>query len=348
MGKRYGQWEVVKSLDEGGQGHVFLVRNVVRKTASQFVLKRLKNVDNPVRRQRFEREVAVTKSLSHPNILRIIDEDLHNQQPYYVAEYCEGGSLGDGKNLESLRGNIAKTANALLPIVDALVTAHKAGIVHRDVKPPNILFRKDGTPVMGDFGICFTEQGTLLTLSDEAMGALNFVAPEMESGMHGEPTDRTDVYSLGKVLYWTLSGGRIFGREDHRRNSLVDLLNDQRFEHVHMPLDRMIVEQPSGRLSSDEIKEELLMVESLVSGNYAPLRPSIGIKCRFCGIGSYQRYATSRNPDNPAGYHDGKMKNELGWEPTGVSDVRVLRCSHGGHIEAFQFDGIKARDWWKK
>jgi serine/threonine protein kinase len=85
------------------------------------------------------------------------------------------------------------------------------------MKPSNILLRADGTPVLGDFGICHLEGDERVTMTDKAMGARDYTAPEMESGgrrRFGGPSDKTDVYGLGKVLYWMFLGGRnVFTRE---------------------------------------------------------------------------------------------------------------------------------------
>ena len=86
-----------------------------------------------------------------------------------------------------------------------------------------------------------------------------------------------------------LSGGSIFGRKDHRATPLTGLLGERRWEHVHLVLDKVVVEKPSGRLSLNEFRRELQEVRDLVMGNYAPLTPSIDIECRFCGLGRYQR-----------------------------------------------------------
>ena len=182
-----------------------------------------KNVADKNRRARFQREVAVTQSLNHPNILRVVDHDLNAERPYFVAEYCKNLAL-ESFARDQYRGNIQNSLSILIPIIDALVEAHRVKVVHRDVKPANILIREDGSPVIADFGICSAEDGESLTESDEGVVSRNFIAPEMESGQHdlGEPSDRTDVYNLGKVIYWMLSGGRTFARERHRSSSLVN------------------------------------------------------------------------------------------------------------------------------
>jgi serine/threonine protein kinase len=274
--KKYGCWEIEESIGEGGQAHVFLVTDTDQLCTGRFVLKRLKN-DN--RKHLFEREIRALQELQHPNILRIEDFDLSGSDPYYVAEYCERASLSK-IGADKFKGNIDNTATVLVPITQALCKAHSLGIIHRDVKPQNILIRADGSSVLADFGICHMDGLERVTLTDEAMKPINYIAPEMESGRRfGKPTDKTDAYSLGKVLYWMLSGGLIFARENHRDVSLTEVLNDQGFEHIHMLLDRVLIENPAQRISATDFLTGLTQARSLISGHFAPLKPSIGIRC---------------------------------------------------------------------
>jgi len=337
-----------KTVGEGGQAQVSIVQDTRNEYTGQWALKRLKNIDDPRAKERFGQEVNAVQQINHPNILKIIHSDLTAEKPYFVAEYCERGSL-QKTGASRYKGDIVATREVLLPILDALVAAHKAGVVHRDVKPANILIRADGTPVIGDFGICFVKGGERFTLSNEGIGSRNFIAPEMESGQHdlGEPSNRTDVYSLGKVIYWMLSGGNEFAREDFR--SLVDLLRDQRFEHVHRLLEQMLVMDPTKRIESHEVKEKLETTCSLVEGDFAPLAPSLAIRCRFCGLGKYERFAVydAGDPSKSRQYPDGTSR--LGLYPVAPgTNVRCLRCSHCGHVEWFQFTGIKNTTWWDK
>jgi len=343
-----GRWRRVRSLPEGGQGHLFIVEDTTGEFAGQLVQKRLKNVDDQDRRKRFEDEVAVVRSLDHPNVLRVMYSDLTAERPYFIAEFCERGSLQETGALRFM-GNIQTTAATLLPIIDALVAAHNAGVIHRDVKPANILIRKDGTAVIGDFGICFKEGERHLTLSNEGMGSRNFIAPEMESGQHhlGNPSELTDVYSLGKVIYWMLSGGKEFAREEFR--PLADLLKDQRLGHVDALLTQMVVREPAKRLRSQDVREKLQVTVSLVEDGAALLAPSTGIVCRFCGLGKYQRFAAydAGDPSKSTAYPEGT--SQLGLYPVAPStNIRCLRCPHCGHIEWFQFGGIENPSWWEK
>jgi len=142
-----------------------------------------------------------------------------------------------------------------------------------------------------------------------------------------------------------IAGGRKVDRESHRGTWLVELLGDDRFEHVHMLLDRMVSYEPKQRLKSDDVGPELLKVLSLVEGNYAPLKASMGIRCRFCGIGNYERWSsfdstvsTRTMPLEPI--------SKFGLQNYAAANLRVLRCSHCGHVEFFQFESIKPPHWW--
>jgi Protein kinase domain len=348
MPKAYGaKWKPLgRTLGEGGQSRIQLVEDITGNLPGQYALKLLKSIGSSQARARFKGEVDATQRISHPHVLAIYDADLESATPYYVAEFCEGESLlkaGAG----AFRGDLKQALSVLLPILDALTTAHSAGIIHRDIKPANILFRSDGTPVLGDFGICYLEGGEPVTLSNEAVGSRYYLAPEMEAGNRGlgEPSDKTDVYSFGKVLFWMLSGGKKFERENHRGTSLVELLGDQRFEHVHMLLDRMVTYEPKQRLKSTELRTELLSVVSLVDGNYSPLKPSMGIRCRFCGIGKYEKWSSFDSTD-PKRAMPLQPISKLGLQNYAGANFRILRCSHCGHADIFQFESIKAPNWW--
>ncbi len=333
MGRKYGRWEVIGSVGEGGQAHLFRVLDSTKAVSGERVLKRLKNVE---RKDLFDREIRAITGLQHPNILRIDDYELVGDSPYYVAEHCERGSLAK-VGADRFRGDVRASLEALLPIVDALNAAHRTGVIHRDVKPPNILFRADGTPVLADFGICHVDGDRLVTLTDEAMGSVNYIAPEMESGRRlGPPTDVTDVYSLGKVLFWMISGGHIFGREDHRGRPLPEILGGQQFEHIHLLLDEMVVEDPRRRIPMRLLKTRLQEMEALVMGDFAPLKPSIGLRCRFCGLGTYVKHIGPKE----------QRVSRIGLQNIAGTDVRALVCTRCGHLEIFDFGATTDKTWW--
>jgi len=337
---KYGRWRIVKSLDEGGQAWVYLVTDSRSEKPGHFALKRLRD---PSRVDLFEREVKVTQRLRHPNIIRVEDLGVVGDRPYYVMEYCERGSL-ETVGGSSFRADLNQALAILKPICSALFQAHKEGIFHRDIKPSNILLRKDGTPVLADFGICYLDEDDhRRTMTDRAMGARDYTAPEMESGGRrrlGGPSDKTDVYGLGKVLYWMLSGGAMFSREEHRSAHLADLLDEQRWEHVHTLLERVLTEKPSERLTVEQFMEGVRQVRHLVMGDFAPLKPSIGITCRFCGLGKYG--CLGKSPTDKVVILRSTDPSLLGQ----IAHVNLMVCNNCGHVELFDFH--RTSSWWSK
>jgi serine/threonine protein kinase len=316
------RWRFVRNIGGGGQGSVVLVSDESGAVPGEVALKRLTNADSAERRARFERETTALEALNHPNILKIHHKQLqppNGEKPFFVAEYCSGESLQD-RSRESLRDNVATAAAVLLPIVRGLEAAHGKAIFHRDCKPANILFRADGTPVLGDFGICYVDDGKLVTLSDEGMGSKNFIAPEMESGGTGDVSEAVDVYSLAKVLYWMVSGGRVFAREDHRAraNNLASSIERQRFEHVHMFLDKFLQADSQKRKSLSDFRRGLEELVMLVDGDFAPLMPNkSGFSIPEAGL------------QVAAGYY-----------------VVAMWCDHCGHIQSFNLRASSYREWW--
>jgi serine/threonine protein kinase len=341
MAKVYdNRWRFIRNLAAGGQGSIALVSDDSGVLPGELALKRLINADSPERRARFERETKALDSLDNPNILKIHHKQLDppvGEKPFFVTEYCSGGSLQE-RGAGPFKDDVVETAIVVLPIVRALEAAHKAGVFHRDCKPANILFRANGTPVLGDFGICYAEDGALVTLSEEGIGSKNFIAPEMESGGSGEMSEGVDVYSLAKVLYWMLSGGRTLGRENHRAgaNNLASSLDRQRFEHVHRFLDAYLQPDPRNRRTLSDFRRDLEELTMLVDGDYAPLSPSLRIRCRFCGLGTYQR---SKN-------QPGFSVPEAGIGVAHGYYVVAMWCDHCGHIQSFNLKASGYREWW--
>jgi hypothetical protein len=249
MAKKFGKWVVKDSLSGGGQSDTFRVYEEGNEAGGYYVLKVLKNLDNVKRRQRFRSEVRVASRLSHPNLIRVIDADLDFEKPYHVTEYCSGGSLSPA----ILQGKtLTERLTLFQSICKGVAYAHAHGVVHRDLKPLNIFIRADGTPVVGDFGLCFlNEDGQRFTVLEEAVGPRLYMAPELESGRAETVGPVSDVYSLGKVLYWILAT-RIFAREQHRElayNLAIDPIFPE-LTLVYELLDRTITTNPTGRLQN--------------------------------------------------------------------------------------------------
>ena len=254
MASKYGDWEVVSSLGEGGQAHTFRVRNI--KDNREGVVKRLKNADSQARLQRFRHEAEAAKALDHPGIPRMLDLDLEDPGPYIVFEYRKG------RNLEQYveeKHSPLEILEIMLKVHEVMAYVHSKGSCHRDLKPKHVIIEENGHVGIIDFGLVYFENHARVTMVEEAVGSFRYMAPELEDGL-GSVSLSCDVYSLGKMLYFALSGGREFNREKHRANgfNLVQIMSDQRYEQVNIILDRMINADPSGRYpNAGEVIPEL-------------------------------------------------------------------------------------------
>jgi serine/threonine protein kinase len=343
MPTTYGdRWQVIESLGEGGQAHTFLVTDIRGEGKTRYVLKRLKNID---RLARFRREIEAIRSLSHPHIIQLIDFDLDADRPYLVTEYCSGGSLS--KAGPFWHGSPSKAFEIFQDVCEAVAYAHAQGIIHRDLKPDNIFLRAEqGPAVVGDFGICYLEEdGTRVTITEEAVGPRYFMAPELEDGRVDDVSPKSDVYSLGKLLYWLLSGGKVFSREKHRETKwdLKDQnpssalgWNNVYMEHANRLLDRMIVSSPRERFNVENVLILARQAVRLIEKEFNPIARNIGQRCTYCGQGVYVLRA-----ENNAGARN------FGFTPTGAPVWRIFTCSLCGHVQVFRVDMAEQKDWWE-
>ena len=191
---------------------------------------------------------------------------------------------------------VLKVLEVFRQICAGAAYAQSNGFFHRDIKPDNIYFRVDGTAVLGDFGICFADDddGKRLTLTEEVAGSRFYCAPELRDGRlkSGIPVEAADVYSLGKVLYWMLSGGTIFDREEHRQEEYKLGKHDPgnpAYELVNQLLDSTIVQDWTKRVLGAE--QLLARVEGLIqvvrAGGHA-ITLAVPHRCMFCAQGEYK------------------------------------------------------------
>ncbi len=198
-----GRYELVRPLGHGAMATVDLVRDVDldRPVALKQLAENLA-CDEELR-QRFLREARLAARLSHPNVVRVFDVGEDGGRPFIAMEYVEGETLAD---LVARRGRlpVAEAATLGVQICAGLAAAHAAGLVHRDVKPQNLLLGTDGVLKLGDFGIAVGYGGTRLTLAGTVLGTAGYLAPEQARGE--EVTAAADIYAVGAVLYELLTG----------------------------------------------------------------------------------------------------------------------------------------------
>lgn len=280
-----GKWHIVRSLDPGYQGEVFLV--TAPDHVGHGVLKRL-----PLRRRdphkaqiRFLREIAILNSLKHPCIVRTLGASTKGDDPWLVTEFAPFGSMND--QVATLAGDPWRCLRVARDLAAALGAAHSKGIIHRDVKPKNILFFSLDRPVVADFGIAHDADATSITSANERVGARGYAPPEWETG-HIQPTAAFDVYSLGKLIYFMLSGGVCPARERYREREydLVERLGRPELELVNKLLDQMVVERIDGRLQT--MNEVIRAIDRTLIEMFGP-SPSPANTCRLCLRGTYRK-----------------------------------------------------------
>ncbi len=210
MERQIGSYELLKEIGKGGMGVVYLARRI--ETGDLVALKMLppELTRNPKYVERFRREATAVARLDHPNIIKVYEVGEDNGVHFFAMEYLGGQSL---RSLLKKRGKLptVEAVKIILDIADALHLAHSSGIVHRDVKPDNIMSDEAGTFKIMDFGIAHTEEGTQLTITGTIMGTPEYMSPEQASGLKVDR--RSDIYSLGIVLYEMLTGTSPFRGE---------------------------------------------------------------------------------------------------------------------------------------
>src|SRR5579883_1455227 len=208
-GTRLGHYVVGKSLGKGGMGTVHEARDTRSGTVVALKVLDEKWLARPDIVARFRREAAAALALRHPCIVFLLDADLGARPPYLVFELQKGGSLADRLDREN-RLPWRDAARIGAAIAAGLEAIHERGLVHRDLKPGNVLLDKKGHPRIADFGLVRGEKGsgidpTSLTESGEVVGTIEFMAPEqVKAG--GEVKAPADLYALGCVLHTLLTG----------------------------------------------------------------------------------------------------------------------------------------------
>ena len=215
-----GKYKITREIARGGMGIIYEAHH--KYTHKRVAIKVIRtNKLDPLQLKRFQKEIDAYSLLSHPNVITIYDAGVYNNYPYIVMEYIEGVDIctyvkqheaqntpEDSKNGESKERDWRLCARLIYETALGLEYIHSQKMIHRDIKPANIIVRPDGSPVIIDLGLVKfnRRQSYNLTRSREIMGTIEYMPIEQAQGKEGKIDVRTDVYSLGLVLYELLTG----------------------------------------------------------------------------------------------------------------------------------------------
>ncbi len=290
-----------------------LVRDSSEHDSSLYALKVLRK-NGPVQAyERFYREISVVKKLDHPNIIKIIDHSIPEADfHYYVMEFIEGAITLD-KLLFSGNNPFYNDPYRALQLFEQICLANfecetcQPSVVHRDLCPSNILILPNKSIKIIDFGICQIEDDTPITLSDEGVGTINYMAPECESGSNESIKIGADLYSAGKILWSAITGNRAFAREKpvFTSKSMSDIFPENpsawHLFHIFKKTTRNDWRERWG--SAEYAISASKFVRTLISNGYPPIE-IITQRCPVCGVGELDSFQGSHmvfgNP-NPQG-----------------------------------------------
>jgi eukaryotic-like serine/threonine-protein kinase len=259
VAKLFPQLEVKELIGQGGMGAVYLARQMALDRLIALKLVRPREAD-PTFAERFVREAKAMARLNHPHVVAVFESGEAGGLPYLVMEYVDGVTLRDAMRERKLT---PAEALAIVPqVCDALEYAHGQGIVHRDVKPENILIGRDGRVKIADFGLAKVTDpaGVSLTGTRQAMGTPHYMAPEQWE-KPGEVDHRADIYALGVVLYELLTGELPIGRFDPPSHKLR---LDVRLDEVVL---RALAKEPDRRYQhASDVKTALDGIRSGAGG----------------------------------------------------------------------------------
>ncbi len=290
-GHKIDHYEIIQKLGQGLTSHVYLARDL--HTQQQVVLKLVIDdlIGGTAIYARFLREKEIGQRLSHPNIQRQINTNEQRSQDYLIAEYVHGHTLRE--EIKQHAPDLLpadKVLAILLPVCEALVYAHAHGVIHRDIKPDNIILLENGEVKVIDFGIALLDNQRRRPLLGSAplIGTPDYMPPERLSGEHGD--ERTDVYAVGVTLYELLCGRTPFQETDgfdfvseHYAYDAPDILQF----NSQVPLELATVVMRAIRRDQDQryasiqsLLYDLSHLDEVTAVKYVPARPKFGGRFR--------------------------------------------------------------------
>jgi len=250
------RYEVVSHIGQGGMADVFLAVDTILNRQVAIKILRADLSTDAVSILRFEREAQAAAALAHPNIVEIYDVGDYKGHHYIVMEYVTGKTL---KQVIRSRGPLVneEAVDIMKQLCSAISEAHSRGIIHRDIKPQNVIVKADGFIKILDFGIATAKGSMQLTQANNVMGSVHYLAPELAKGEAASP--QSDIYALGIVLYEMLAGDVPFKADQavqialkHMREPMPDvrLINASVPQSIANVITRATAKDPNNRYGS--------------------------------------------------------------------------------------------------
>jgi serine/threonine protein kinase len=283
-----GKYELGELIGDGGMGTVY--KGVVVRNNQPVAIKHLKPevvTLEPEIVERFRREGQALRQLNHPNIVKVLAMTKEGKSYYLVLEYVGGGSLADLLRKPE-RLPLEDVLSISLELSDALARAHHLKIIHRDIKPGNVLIATDGTPRLTDFGIAHLGDRSRLTQTQTVLGTLGYLSPE---ALDGKPLDaRTDIWSFGVLIYEMLTGKLPFNDETasalmmsiiHKTFPMPQEMRKDIPPTLTTLIQRMLEKDPAHRIASARLLGAELQAiaqgsESVLGKRPEPINPEEG------------------------------------------------------------------------
>ena len=221
-GDSVGPYKVESMLGEGGMGRVYRATGPAGEVVALKVVKAELARDDTFRR-RFEREAGAAARVNHTNVVPVVGQGEHNGVPYMAQQFIAGGSLEDKINREK-QLDLRESVEICTQVADGLDAMHSEDLIHRDVKPGNILLDAEGKAYITDFGLMKDREASVLTKPGQALGSMDYMSPEQIRGE--EVTAQSDVYALGCVMIECLSGSPPFADRQGMRILWAHLQED--------------------------------------------------------------------------------------------------------------------------
>ena len=326
VGKRLdGRYEIREIIGVGGMAVVYKAYDTIESRIVAIKILKEEFVTNEDFVRRFKNESKAIAVLSHPNIVKVYDVSFGDLIQYIVMEYIDGITL---KQYIESHGSIPwkDTVNIVMQILRALQHAHDKGIIHRDVKPQNIMLTSDGTIKVTDFGIARFARSEHKTMTDKAIGSVHYISPEQA---RGEVTDeKADIYSVGVIMYEMLSGTLPFQAESAVIVAMMQLQNEPKpLREIDPTIPLGLTQITMNAMQKEVVRRYQTAAEMLCDLETFRRDPTATFEHHYFVDEAPTRFVNDQAPATEQAKEEPKKKNKNSWVPivTGIAvGVAVL------------------------